>query len=660
MVREFKPRSVPNLDGNIPFDLPIDKPVAIYYRQSTMIQVGNISTSMQTIDMRDTLIRRGWSPENIIMIDMDAGVSGTTKIEEREGMRRLFDLITGGHIAAVACQDEDRLFRDVTQIQVNIFIEACRAAQVQVITPSVVYLFHHPNQGDFYRRQFRFKSEMAAEYLSQMKGRMHRARQRLMYEGRFAGFGGMPTGYMVDNRKEVNGLANPNYKKYVPYEPFAEYIRTLFKIFLECEGNAHEVQRVLYARNLPYPDMSKHPVPPGHITKYKEDLTRCTYPHPQGIDKMMTQPAYIGHWAWKGEIIVWNNHEPIVPEDLFFAAFNMLSPYSLDGSPNPNFRKIRADRHPAIERSEDRPLFDGIGYLWRDGTRYKLGCEWRGGTRNFFNYSLNYKNFPERVRFARWAEPIDDALVFWVHRLIRQSYTEEKLIAAVNQKKEENGERQHVQAQIINLERAQQDLVLNLAQLTLPSFIAAAEKRYAEMETEKARLQSYLHTLDSKPKSKINELLPRQLFETILNNWENISRADKRRIILSVVNRFEIVEEEAGKTPLVDLFLNDGTTARVVVFYGVKNSDISHIDKLKMLCMMEKGATLEDLIAEFSYLDRGVVRRVHKNMLKTHASFRDTIGCVFKTLSEWSYINTTENSLYNLPQILREIIKNAS
>lgn len=106
-------------------NLPTDSPVAVYYRQSTVAQVGNISTQIQTVDMVEEMRRRGWAEDSIILIDMDAGVSGTTKIDEREGMRQLFGLITGGHIAAVACQDEDRLFRDVTQIQVNIFIDAC-------------------------------------------------------------------------------------------------------------------------------------------------------------------------------------------------------------------------------------------------------------------------------------------------------------------------------------------------------------------------------------------------------------------------------------------------------------------------------------------------------------------------------------------------------
>src|SRR5258706_11131092 len=94
-------------------ELPTDRPIAIYYRQSTYAQVGNISTAIQTVDMAAYLNKRGWSPDKVIMIDMDAGISGTTKIDERPGMKKLFQLITDSTIGAVACQDEDRLFRDV-------------------------------------------------------------------------------------------------------------------------------------------------------------------------------------------------------------------------------------------------------------------------------------------------------------------------------------------------------------------------------------------------------------------------------------------------------------------------------------------------------------------------------------------------------------------
>ncbi|MEZ4614437.1 MAG: recombinase family protein [Caldilineaceae bacterium] len=70
--------------------LPTDKPIASYYRQSTPEQVGNISTAVQTVDMPAYLERLGWNPADIYLINCDEGVSGTTKIDEREGMGSCF------------------------------------------------------------------------------------------------------------------------------------------------------------------------------------------------------------------------------------------------------------------------------------------------------------------------------------------------------------------------------------------------------------------------------------------------------------------------------------------------------------------------------------------------------------------------------------------
>src|SRR5437763_10008818 len=76
--------------------LPTSKPMVVYYRQSTFGQLGNISTAIQTIDMPDYVVHMGWPRELVELIDMDAGVSGTKKIDERPGMKRLFELITEG------------------------------------------------------------------------------------------------------------------------------------------------------------------------------------------------------------------------------------------------------------------------------------------------------------------------------------------------------------------------------------------------------------------------------------------------------------------------------------------------------------------------------------------------------------------------------------
>jgi hypothetical protein len=47
--------------------LPVDRPAAVYYRQSTEAQIGNISTTLQTVDLIEHLLKLGWIRENIYL-----------------------------------------------------------------------------------------------------------------------------------------------------------------------------------------------------------------------------------------------------------------------------------------------------------------------------------------------------------------------------------------------------------------------------------------------------------------------------------------------------------------------------------------------------------------------------------------------------------------
>lgn len=56
-------------------------------------------------------------------------------------MSRLFDLMLTRSIGTIAVQAEDRLFRDKTQIQVNLFTDACVKNDILVLTPYFKYNF---------------------------------------------------------------------------------------------------------------------------------------------------------------------------------------------------------------------------------------------------------------------------------------------------------------------------------------------------------------------------------------------------------------------------------------------------------------------------------------------------------------------------------------
>ncbi|MCI0552867.1 MAG: recombinase family protein, partial [Anaerolineae bacterium] len=399
--------------------LPFDRPVAVYYRQSTEHQVGNISTAIQTIDMVADLKRRGWPEDKIILIDMDKGVSGTTKIDEREGMSNLFALITEGKIGAAACQDEDRLFRDVTQIQVNIFIEACKVSRVLVLTPSMIYDFANELTGAFHARQFRFKCEMAAEYINTViKGKLQKAKRRMLLEGRWGG-AGIPPGFMIDMRKTLpDGSTNENWRKFFPFEPYAEIVREYFRLFLSFNGHLRTTVRHIQDHGPWYPDPATCKPPDGFRFVYRMFRHSKGYcPGRVGLGQLLTNAAYIGHWAFNGTIVQWNNHPAIVSVDVFMQAYNYLSAVTMNGQPNLEYRPLSEHARPSCEegRPEERPLCSGMIFSEYAGRWRGVGTHWQPTLKHYTYEFRGNSNTVNEYIWGRVSRYFDDAVARLLH-----------------------------------------------------------------------------------------------------------------------------------------------------------------------------------------------------------------------------------------------------
>jgi hypothetical protein len=267
--RKYQPQSE-NAKPSMPGAMPLDRDIAVYYRQSSMAQVGNISTDMQQIDLPKYAQSLGWGDNRIILIDDDEGVSGAKRIDQRKGMSRLYELIMVGKIGAVAVQAEDRLFRDETQTQVNVFIEACVKNDVRVITPYFKYNFADKHEGPYHRLLFRMRAEQAADFLnSYVRGRLFAAKERMTMQGLWIG-GNINLGFMVDDRKYLpTGIPNPNWRKFEPFEPCAAVVRELFEIFIRFGGNMRKTLAHVYEHGPHFPDFDdpefQRLVPPGYI-----------------------------------------------------------------------------------------------------------------------------------------------------------------------------------------------------------------------------------------------------------------------------------------------------------------------------------------------------------------------------------------------------------
>lgn len=339
-MRTFKaktPRNPQPFTGWGASPLNTEAGLGIYARQSTFAQVKNYrqSTEMQTEDLVTMAKHLGWSETHIIVFTQDLAKSGKLRIDQREGLRTLIEHIEAGDIKTVLVFLEDRLFRDETGIQYNVFIDVCKRHEVMVVTPHMTYDFNNP----FHVKQFRWRCEEAADYLRDyVKYRLHGAKNRISESGRYAGRA-IPVGYIIDREETilVEGklVPNPTHRKFLPYLPHVKIVRSLFKRYWELNGTLRSLCRELQKLPFVFPDFEPDIDVSKYLSQYHLKKVSGGYHISRpGLKGLLTNVAYIGYWMHLGAVISKDNHEAIVEEDLFWYAFNRLSPYTITGEKN--------------------------------------------------------------------------------------------------------------------------------------------------------------------------------------------------------------------------------------------------------------------------------------------------------------------------------------
>ncbi len=513
------------------YDLPTTSPVAVYYRQSTKAQVGNRSTQMQNVDMRAELKARGWADDLIIPIEMDEGLSGQKTIDERPGMKKLYGLIVDREIGAVATVEESRLFRDTTMINPNVFIKACKDANVKIITPSIVYDFCDPAAGKYHVKMFRDRCEAAGEYIDYfIKGVLLRNRHALIAEGRYAG-GSTAVGYMVHLKE----------RRYYPFEEYAAVVNEYYRLFLSLSGNLRATYREIVQHGPYYPSVEP---PDGFKVDYHE-IGR--YPSRSALRRVLLNPVYIGHWTHNGKIIRPDNHPGIVPTDVFTRAFNYLSPVAPDGSENKHYRPFREHARPTLaeDRPAEYPLYMGMLEAQHEGNWYNLGTRWAECR---YLYVLRLQEAGSHVRagkgenvWGRNADMIDRAISDLVKKNLRATFERgdwEKALAAATPNYQK--QRRHKVAQIEAVEEQLEGFARNLPSLPNEDFVKRAVKQYEAAQADHRRLTAELAALDDEQgRIKALDQLKEELGPAS-EGWDKFSREKKRAITQRLIERIEV------------------------------------------------------------------------------------------------------------------------
>lgn len=163
---------------------------AVYVRQSTGAQLRDHQESTaRQYAMKDRVIALGWEPDNVMVIDDDLGLSGSGSAQ-REGFRRLLELITDQKVGLVAGLEMSRLARNSKDWS-DLF-EVCAIFNTLIADEDGVFDPHDPND----RLVLGLKGIISEMELHTMKVRLERGRLSKAQRGEL--FHDVPVGYVLD------------------------------------------------------------------------------------------------------------------------------------------------------------------------------------------------------------------------------------------------------------------------------------------------------------------------------------------------------------------------------------------------------------------------------------------------------------------------------
>lgn len=513
--------------------LPVDSYVSIYPRQSTTKQVGNIATEMQTDDLIAFAQKYGWKQEMIILYYEDLGVSGQLRMDEREGFTKMLRDITSGKVKAVIAFQVDRLFRDEWGVEYGKFMEICYTYGVIVITPEFIYDF----SVDWHVDRFRRKCEEAYSFLrNQVKGRLIAARDRLARQGVYV-VGSLPTGYIVDRRPTLDGAPNPQFRKFMIYEPHAQIVRYLFRRYRALGGKLSQLYRELHAQTIVFPPFDKS-IDPRTLSKVAlKQVSGGYHLSFQGLTTLLTNPAYIGWGMFKNEIISKTNHEPIIDEETFWYAFNRLSKYTVDGKRNEQAAGKRHATYVQKDKPESEVLLKDV--IKPSSSQTKITVNYAKSTREERGtpfYSFRHRTSPiggEQNAFA--VREVDrlfaDSLLS--HLRTTEDFAHYRTYLE-RQRQEFQAQQAGIDVQIVAVTSQMATIKQNLKALTNPRLFAELDETYTKLEEELTRLNGNRQT-PSQQQSQITQLLTYYELMSKLDWEKDVTLEEKKTLITFLV-----------------------------------------------------------------------------------------------------------------------------
>jgi hypothetical protein len=504
-----------------------------------------------------------------------------------------------------------------------------------------VYDFAHPTQGRYHMQMFRDHAQRAADHLEyHIKGHLMQAQDYLQVRGIWTGRS-VAIGYMVDLREKLpDGTANPHHRHYAPFQPCADVVLAYFKLFREFNRNLSQTWRHIYEHGPCYPENYTELVPPGFridvIVKYR-GVSGGLMPSPSGLEYMLTNVAYLGHWSYRGVIEQWHNHEAIIPEDLFMYAFNALSKVDFFGEPNPDYTPQRVYvRHKVEDRRAQPATYTGLVY-----SHSLPGHPFRKVNTCYLNHNDNYAyiladSLSHTVMsiHSKILDPVVDKLL--LERLEATTIDDETWREALDgTQQSDQGDVRRIEQDIRAAERAKQTILDNLKTIANPEIVKNLEASYEANDREIARLRVELERVKANVGQHSVMLEARPTLELIIQRWQDVPHQQRRELFEAFARRI-IVDKKGDVKRHVVIEWRDGTTSETVFRSGRTQYTLTDDEAKKMVDMIYDQRPQWEILREFPELNwEGIVHRFYH-----HDNHSGRIGEVYKQPRKYTYQQT--------------------
>jgi hypothetical protein len=307
---------------------------------------------------------------------------------------------------------------------------------------------------------------------------------------------------------------------------------------------------------------------------------------------MMTNPVYLGHWMHKDRVVVWNNHLAIVPEELFYRAFNYLSLYTLEGEENPYYSPRLGRVHSTKKKIRIPPkaIYEGLIGSFHEGKWRNATVAWRKSIATYA-YNCHYMDLADNqhLLWARHCEYFDKAITDMLHAKLRATFDPavwEEVLASASE--DFDTERRMLKHQLVAVEQKMQALVNNFNFVQSETLLKALEREYANHDQEKARLEGKLADLDQRAEQQDALIALAKQAEVVLATWDEmdieaqqvVAQAFIARIIVDVPNKHSVAH--------VEICWRDNTSDTIEVAYRADGSTIWFTWEVEALTEMLK------------------------------------------------------------------------